>query len=88
MLVTETPEDLAIDRRLQWGCILRHRLKRLRHDLGDFVVANLARGARTRLVIKPVAALFGEPPAPGPDRQPRYVELFRSRAVVQTFRRQ
>src|SRR5438132_119812 len=85
-LVTETPEALAIDRRLQW--VASSGIVSSVFVTTSVILSSPILRARTRLVIKPVQALFGEPPAPGPDRQPRYVELFRNRAVVQTFRRQ
>src|SRR6266567_2931841 len=68
-LVTETPEALAIDRRLQWVA-------------SSGIVSSVF---VTTSVILSSPILRG---APGRDRQPRYVELFRNRAVVQTFRRQ
>ena len=49
----------------------RHRLQRHRHHPFDVRVADLARGARPRLVQKAVASLPDEPPAPLADRLAR-----------------
>jgi len=69
------------------GCIVRNRLQRRGHHLGDLVVADLAGRAGSRLVIKPIKALVGKPPAPGPDGQPGEVKLLGNRRVAQSVRR-
>src|SRR3546814_19057865 len=46
----------------------RRRLQGQPDRLGDLVIADLARPARPRLVVKPVETLFGETPPPLADR--------------------
>ena len=48
--------------------IPRRRLKGLANDLGDLVIADLARRAGTGLVTKTRHPMFGEPPPPFSDR--------------------
>src|SRR5581483_7949359 len=65
-------------------CVGRHRLQRLRHDLGDLLVSDLAGRAAARLVIKTVKTPFGKPLSPQSSRQPGNPEFIRYRAIVQT----
>ena len=92
-LQAESPPDAVHRRRRQTrrpghraaapvGRVLRHRLQRPRHHFGDLVVADLARGAGTRLVVEPVEALVGKAAAPGADRQARDLQLLRNRRVA------
>jgi hypothetical protein len=59
-----------------------HRFERLGHHLGDLVVPNLARGARTRFIVETIQALPGKSPAPCPNCQPRNTQLFGNRTIV------
>jgi len=63
-------------------CIGRHRLQRLRHDLGNLLVSDLARRAAARLVIKTIETPFGKPLSPQSSRQPGDNEFIRDRAIV------
>src|SRR5262249_3776616 len=47
---------------------LRLRLERLRNNVFNLVIADLARGAASRLVIKPIQAMLYEALALGPSR--------------------
>jgi len=66
----------------------RNRLKRLGHHLGDLVVPDLARRARTRLIVETIQALPGKSPPPCPNRQPRDTQFFSDRAIVEPVGRQ
>src|SRR3546814_13626652 len=66
----------------------RRRLQGQPDRLGDLVIADLARPARPRLVVKPVETLFGETPPPLADRVLHRPNAMGDRLVVQPRGRQ
>jgi hypothetical protein len=66
----------------------RHRLKRLSHHFGDFVIPDLARRATARLVVKTIEASESKSLAPCHDRHPAGADFLRNCAIIQTVRRQ
>jgi hypothetical protein len=66
----------------------RHRLQRLRHDLGDLLVSDLARRAAARLVIEAIQTPRSKPLAPCQNRHPGDADFIGDGTIVQTICRQ
>ena len=68
------------------SCPFGARFQRLADRRGDLVVADLTRRARARLVVKPVQAIAGEPPAPHTRGVRANVEFGRDLLIIQAIR--
>jgi hypothetical protein len=66
----------------------RHRLKRLGHHFGDFVIPDLARCATARFIVKTIEASESKSLAPCHDRHPAGADFLRNCAIIQTIRSQ
>jgi len=65
-----------------------HRLKRLGHHFGDFVIPNLARRATARLIVKTIEASESKSLAPCHARHPAGANFLGNCPITQTVRRQ
>jgi hypothetical protein len=67
------------------GGVLRLRLKRPRNDVFDAIVADLARGPASRLIVEAIQAALCEPLAPYANGLPGHANRVGNLAIVQSL---